>query len=62
MIDPGPSTNDSSTTVKLDGKLGGEIFFTERFSFSGSAVFGIRFGDDTEIDLSGQFGVIFYLN
>ena len=57
-----PGVGDSNTNFKLDAKFGGEYFFAPRFSLSGAVLFGLGFGDDTEIGTSGRLGVLFYLN
>jgi len=58
--DPGPG--DTISMFNIDGKFGGEYFFTEHFSLSGAVSFGLHFGDDTEIGTDGRLGVFYYLN
>ncbi len=57
-----PGAGSTITMFNVDGKFGGEYFFTERFSLSGAVSFGLHFGDDTEIGTGGRLGVLYYLN
>jgi len=57
-----PGAGSTITMFNIDGKFGGEYFFTERFSLSGAVSFGLHFGDNTEIGTDGRLGVLYYLN
>lgn len=53
---------DTSIMVGIDGKFGGEYFFTDRFSLSGEVLLGIHLGEDNKFGTGGRLGVLFYLN
>lgn len=60
IVDPG--AGDTINMFNIDGKFGGEYFFTERFSLSGAVSLGLHFGDNTEFGTDGRLGVLYYIN
>lgn len=53
---------ETDTTGELDGKVGGEYFFADRFSLTGEVLLRLRFGDEDEFGTGGRLGVVYYLN